>query len=212
MPINQVIFLFRTGSVIYSKKLSEEMPDEELVSPFISAITTFAQHSFDTSDLSIIQVGHNMITIEPGVLGESEETSILGILISTGIDDSMAQAILSEMVEMFAINLDQIMQSNNISIETIQVGHLPDMSFIDEKIDAIIKKEHQKDFSNYDLSVSIPKRTTDLIQTLFGENPDIADLYHYKESALIEQMLLEYIYYDLEEKIKEKFLLKTDLY
>jgi len=203
MPVLQVIFLLRSGTPIYSKKFAEKLENEALVSPFISAIISFAEASFDQADLSNIMIGNNLLTIERGFLEDDED--ILGIMLSTGIDDSTAHAILLDIIEKFVIYLDEAIQSGKTSIVTLKGGKTEDFSFMDESISEIVAWQHENEFQNYDLSVSIPRDTIEKINFLFEKDKDIGEIYQFKESSLIEQMLIEYIYYDLEDKLKEKF-------
>lgn len=206
MPVLQVIFLLRSGTPLYSKKLSEELSNEDLISPFISAIISFAEASFTQSDLSNIMIGNNLITIAQGFLEDSED--IIGILVSTGIDDTVAHAIMLDITEKFLINLDEAIRTNKISLEKLKQGKTEDFSFMDEDISEIISWQQEKKFQNYALSVSIPQETIEKILELFEKDKAIGEIYQFKESSLIEQMLIEYIYYDLEVKLKEKFDIK----
>ena len=203
MPVLQLIFLLRSGTPIYSKRFSERLSNEELVSPFISAIISFAEASFRQSDLSNIWIGNNLLTVAQGFLEDNEE--ILGILVSTGIDDTTAHAILLDITEKFLINLDEAIRAGKISLDRMKQGKTEDFSFMDEDISEIISWQQEKAFHNYDLSVSIPQETVKIINFLFEKDKDIGEIYQFKESSLIEQMLIEYIYYDLEDKLKEKF-------
>jgi len=206
MPILQIIFLLRTGTPIYSKKFSERLTNDALISPFISAIMSFAEASFSQSDLSNIMIGNNLITIERGFLEDNE--NLLGIMVSTGIDDSTAHAILLDLIEKFVITLDESIQTKKISIEQLKGGKIEDLSFMDDIVSEMVSWEQEEAFKNYDLSVSIPQNTIEKIHNLFENNKDIGDVYQFKESSLIEQLLIEYIYYDLENKLKEKFELE----
>ena len=204
MPVLQLIFLLRSGVVIHSKHFTHDTPNEELVSPFISAIISFAQHSFKNSNLYNILIGNNLLTVVPIDI----PIEILGIMLSTGIDDTTAYAILSEIMENFAIKLEQKVESGEIGLKDFKNGKMIDFDDLDDKIAEIITWEHQKEFINFDLSVSVPKRIIDAIQDLFKKRDDIGEIYQHKESSLIEQMLMEFLYYDLDEKIKQKFDLK----
>ncbi len=215
MPVIQVIFLLRTGLVLHSKKFTQDSPNEEFVSPFISAIITFAQASFKSASLSNIQIGQNLITIETGFLNDPESVDgsldLLSIMTSTGIDDSTAHAILSELIEKFAVSLEEKIQSGEINFYNLKGGKVADLSYFNDTIAKIISREHDKEFLNYDLSVLVPKNIVETINLLFCSNRDIGEVYQYKESSMIEQLLLEYINYDLEAKLKEKFGLKNHI-
>lgn len=201
MPVLQLIFLLRSGVVVHSKHYARDTPNEEIVSPFISAIISFVQHSFKDSSLYNIQIGNNLLTIVPVDI----PLELLGIMLSTGIDDTTAYAIMSEIMEKLAIDIETRINSGEIVLEKFKNGKLTDFDELDKEIADIISWEHQKEFINYDLSVSVPKRVIDIIQDLFKDREDIGEIYQHKESSLIEQMLLEYLYYDLDKKIRKKF-------
>lgn len=208
MPVLQVLFLLQSGMSLYSKRFSQNLPNEELISPFISAIISFAKHSFNRADLSNISIGNVLITIDSACFEGLDD--IIGIMLSTGIDDSTAHAILLEIMEKFTIQLDEQINEGKIDVEKIQKGKYPDMNSFDKTILDIVSWEHDKEFINFDLSISLPKQIIDLINKLYSTNDNIADIYQHKESALIEQILLEYIYNDLENKIREKFSKKVE--
>lgn len=208
--IEAVLISDGNGIPIFTHFFSKQFIDPNLLLSFFSALKSFAKSmSQETNNkLRSINLGKYLFDFESTYFDHfTQDVDVL--VISTGLPPSFSHALIDEISESFLLFLDEIIIENPNYLKSITNAQYPNFSHFSTDLSNLILKTNSDPNSKMHSVSNIPNTAFSLINSIFSQNPNLAESYDFSEQEFIEQFINEYCENQLSEDIQKKFQAKS---